>query len=468
MPSLRVKPSFALPASSLALLALTLVPMWGIRVPLLVDLPEQLAVAKLFAEKLSGESALNIEIPPYVGYRFFPVLAAATLRLFGLLGINVAYLPTALTAVLVLLNGVVLLHVIRRWAEPGRLEWTWSLALLPMLTVYSSSFYVGLVNYFPAVPFLILAISFAEKWFESGRATELAGFFIALCLVYICHPFAFFFWVAWAVCRLLVLAAVRGDPRWARIAALAATTCVVVAYHLTQTPPAMRVDKGIAFSPQIVVSLREWLGDRIGPLATGDFFALASNFASRLYGLSLAALALGSFAHVLATRSFVRTSAQLLLTALLFYVVCSLPNEAAIPVPPVAMLFYDVRFASAAPAVLMTFVCVYILGVQPLRSARRRAAVLTLCALGILVCGLQLVQIHDWFTRFDAFARKSLPGIEKGGEEVQSRFPSKYHVDGTFIRHYRCLYVPNCIPSSSWFLKNNGSGLYAVTIVRSP
>jgi hypothetical protein len=439
--------------------------MWGILVPPLVDLPEQLAVAKLFAEKVFGESALNIEVSHFVGYRFFPVLAAVTIRLFGLLGISIAYLPSAVTVALVLLNGIVLLYVIRRWSDPVGLEWTWPLALFALVTVYSSSFYVGFVNYFPAVPFLILAISFAEKWFESGRGTELAGFFIALCLVYICHPFAFFFWVAWAVCRLLVLAAVRSDPRWARIVCVAGLTCVVVAYHLTQTPPTMRVDN-IALPSQIMAPFREWLGDRIVPLATGDFFGLERNFASSLYGLSLVALVLGGLAHVLATRSFTGTTSQLLLTALLFYVVCSLPGEAAFPVPPVVMLFYTVRFASVAPAVLMTFVLVYILGVEPLRNARWRAGTITLCASGIVVCLLQLVQIHEWFSRFDEFARRSLPVIARGGEEIESRFPSKYHVDGSYIRHYHCLYVPNCVPSSSWFLNGSDSGLYPVRIVR--
>ena len=461
---MKTNPAFL--CSSLVLVAVSLVPLWGIAVPQLVDLPEQLAVAKLFAEKVSGESALNLEISGYYGYRFFPVFALAGLRVFGVLGLNPAHLPTAITAGLVLLNGVILLAVLKQWTGKDAFNWSWSLALFPLASIYASAFYIGFVNFFPAIPFLILTISLAEKWFESGRSTQLAGFLVSLCLVYVCHPFAFSFWIAWALCRMAVLLPVRRAIPWLRIAVLGAITSLVVVYHVTQTPSAIGIDNAAAPLSQILVPYAYWLEHRVLPFVAGDFFALEYNGFSTLYALTMLALTLGSFVHLVLTRSWSATPAQLLLTALLFYILCSLPSEAAIPAPQGVGLAYDLRFASTGPAILMMFTLVYVFNIEALHRGPVRRAFGAFCVLCVVVCVLQLVQVRHWFERFDEFARPSRPGIAGGGDEVKPRFLSKYHEDGSYIRHYRCLFAANCVPSESWFLSGNDLGLYPVRLVR--
>ena len=451
--------------SGLALLAISLVPLGGIRVPILVDLPEQLAVAKLFAEKVQGVSTLNVEISGYYGYRFFPVYATAALRSFAALGLDPALLPSALTAGLVLLNGIVLLWVLKAWTGARNIDASWSLALLPLTCIYASTFYIGFVNFFPAIPFLILALSCAEKWLGSLRPVHLAGFAAALFLVYVCHPFVLVFWFAWAACRMAVLLPIRRALPWPPIVALVAVTGLVVLYHVTQTPSAIGIGNAAVTYSQILDPLPYWLANRVLPFVTGDFFGLERNVYTRLYALAAVALTAGSLVHLVVTKSWSGTPGQLLLTAVLFCIVCSLPNEAAIPTPPLVALAYDLRFASTAPPILMVFTCVYLFDVVALRRGPARIVFSAVCAACVVVCMLHLVQVRQWFQQFDAFARPNMAAIARGGDSVQGRFASKFHADGSYIRHYRCLFRADCVPSDSWFLEMNNLSLFPIRLL---
>src|SRR5262245_3524989 len=115
-----------------ALIAATLIPLWGIRIPILVDLPEQLAVAKLFAEKVSGQSALNLEVSSYWGYRFFALLVLVLIRLLVALHGSFAALPTLVAMALVVINGAVLIFVMRQWTATRPFDGSWLLVLFPL------------------------------------------------------------------------------------------------------------------------------------------------------------------------------------------------------------------------------------------------------------------------------------------------------------------------------------------------
>src|SRR5437764_1381573 len=51
-----------------------LIPLYGVRFPSVVDMPEHISVSKLLWEKLTGRSHLDLTISWYLGYRLFPIL----------------------------------------------------------------------------------------------------------------------------------------------------------------------------------------------------------------------------------------------------------------------------------------------------------------------------------------------------------------------------------------------------------
>jgi hypothetical protein len=102
------------------------------------------------------------------------------------------------------------------------------------------------------------------------------------------------------------------------------------------------------------------------------------------------------------------------------------------------------------------------------RSAARRWRIFNaLGAVALAVGIVHLVDVRRSMQSFDAFAQASMPAIA-GSDDVFGTFPSKFNADGSYIRHYRCLFVPDCVPRDSWFVFGNDFGLYAVRLVGRP
>jgi hypothetical protein len=76
---------------------IALVPLYGILFPPLVDLPEHFLMSKLFWEKLSGVSHLDLEISFLLGYRLSPYLMMIVIPFCKLGGISLIYLPRLAT-----------------------------------------------------------------------------------------------------------------------------------------------------------------------------------------------------------------------------------------------------------------------------------------------------------------------------------------------------------------------------------
>jgi hypothetical protein len=397
-----------------------------------------------------------------LGYRFFPLFAVAAIRALAWLRVDPIHLPTLIAIGLVLINGALLVAAARPWLASDRLDASSLLLMLPLTSIYASAFYLGLVNYFPAIGFLLLAISCAERWYDTGTRTALAGAAVSLALVYVSHPFAFAFWVVWGACRLGVQALTGAAVRRARAAALFAITLPVIIYHLAAVPKTLGMEASLA---QLVPPWPHWLKYRALAFVNGEMFGLDYSVSGNLYAATALALIAACLVHAVAARSFRTPAAQLLLAALLFYFVAGAPEEGALPKPASVALEYDTRFASTAPPVLMMACCIYAWSAAAASAAWRRTFSI-LGAIALAACVAHLVQVRGWMERFDAFAQANLPAIARGSEVLSGTFPSKYNADGSYIRHYRCLYIADCVPSDSWFLDNNELGLFPVKLLR--
>jgi uncharacterized membrane protein (Fun14 family) len=303
-------------------------------------------IAKLFYERLAGVSALDLEISGYLGYRFFPLLAVGAMRALEGLGIGFVHLPTLVAIGLVLVNGALLLVVMSQWRTCERFEGSWLLALLPLASVYASAFYLGLVNYVPAIGFLVLAISCAERWFQCGSPAQFAGLAASLCLVY-------------AAIRSrsrsgslgrgpAVQMATGGDAHWRRVAAVVLLTALVIAYHVVAAPQALGVEASLE---RVFPAWPHWLKYRVVAFVNGEMFGLEYSWPGHAYATAVLALLAACLGHMVQARSVPTAPAQLLLTALLFYFLAGAPYEGALPKPRGLGLEYDSRFASTAPVV---------------------------------------------------------------------------------------------------------------------
>jgi hypothetical protein len=200
----------------------------------------------------------------------------------------------------------------------------------------------------------------------------------------------------------------------------------------------------------------------------GEMFGLEYSWPGHAYATAVLALLAACLVHIVRARSVRTPPAQLLLTALLFYFLAGAPYEGALPQPRGLGLEYDSRFASTAPVVLMTTACIYAWSTGLLGGASWRRIFNALGAVALAAGIVHLVDVRRSMQSFDAFARASLPAIARGGDSVSGTFPSKFNADGSYIRHYRCLFVPDCVPRDSWFVFGNDFGLYAVRLVRRP
>src|SRR5262249_16544422 len=92
----------------LAVSLIALIPIYGILVPPLADLPQQILVNKLLWEKLTGSSHLDIEISRYLGYRLPSAVIVGAIAVCRSLGISPEFLPNLVAAVLISLHSIII------------------------------------------------------------------------------------------------------------------------------------------------------------------------------------------------------------------------------------------------------------------------------------------------------------------------------------------------------------------------
>ena len=85
----------------LAVLMAAFWPLYGVWIPPLSDLPEHIITSKLLWEALRGTSSLDLDVPWFLGYRLFAILAATLIELSYRLGISLDYLPMILVFALI-------------------------------------------------------------------------------------------------------------------------------------------------------------------------------------------------------------------------------------------------------------------------------------------------------------------------------------------------------------------------------
>src|SRR5438105_8096344 len=125
-----------------------LIPLYGVRFPSVVDMPEHISVSKLLWEKLTGRSHLDLTISWYLGYRLFPILMLFLFSFCNLFRISPDYLPRLVAGTLIAFNAVVIVSILYR-RVPNKSWKTLGLArcfMFPAVAgMYSSTWFLGFV-----------------------------------------------------------------------------------------------------------------------------------------------------------------------------------------------------------------------------------------------------------------------------------------------------------------------------------
>ena len=462
----------------LSVVLIALVPLYGILFPPLVDLPEHLLMSKLLWEKLSGASHLDLEISSFLGYRLFPALMMIAIPFCKLWGISLVYLPRIATGALISLHGIVVSRILYSALK----DKSWRSCLIAIgfslpatVCMYSACWFIGFVNYTLAVTVLIPAIFLTEKFLRSGKPGDASLLFLALLMVYVAHPFALTFWCLWCLSRAITSIVTTAFVReWKKLVLLGAVFLPIVLYHVWVTGgTALALSSHSVMARFPFVSLNDWLQHRFWFLLDGSFFGADDAADPRLFGL----MALG-FILVSTVIAFSSNKDQSIrkvaLSSVLFFVLSSWVNAKIFPIPDGFWLGYEFRFIATAFAI-----CLAVAGVILIRSlpvlvgnAQGRTIVAFLVSLSVLASADHLVDVRKAYRRFDGRARKYMAKVFDQVEPTGIDLPhSRYHPDGSFLRHYICLKQSDCMPPDSnfaLFSASNAAGdLYPVKMKRS-
>lgn len=450
---------------------IALIPLYGILFPPLVDLPEHILISKLLWEKLSGVSRLNLELSSFLGYRLFPALMMVVIPFCKLWGISLVYLPRIVAMGLMSLHAVVVVTILYF----GLKDRSWKSCVLAVcfaipavVCMYSACWFFGFVNYTLAITLLVPAVFLTERFLRSGKLIDASLLFFTLLLVYTAHPFAPTFWLLWCFSRTVAGIATRTFVlEWKKLICLGLIFLPIFLYHFLATAGTELAPASSSFLSQpAILSINAWYQGRFRGLFNGAFFQADNISDSRLF--ALVAIGLILFAAVLALRfnqdQHVRNAA---LASVFLPFISSWVNEGFIPVPGGHWLAYDYRFSSTSYAISLAVAGMLLIRLLPVLTDKRRyrAVFVLLASVSVLASASHLIEVRKAYRRFDVQARKYMAKVFKHEQPVAIPLPpSRYHPDGSFLKHYVCLTQPDCNSTGTTFSRGYAAILYPVTV----
>lgn len=453
----------------LVVTGIALIPLYGILFPLNVDLAEHVIIGKLLYEKLSGTTGLDIEVSLFVAYRLIPFLFAGIIAVSNLLGISGDVLPRNIVILLVIVHAV-LVSAIFYSASRGRGTrfhlFAAAMSIPVAAAVYTACWFIGFVNFTLGVTLLLPAIYLTENFLREGRPQQALYVFIPLFLVYTAHPFAPAFWLMWCFCRFVASLCDGSILReWRRVPFLGLIFLPIASYHyLATSGTELAPSGGAIWQNSPIIPLSEWVSVRLPELVSGELLK-ADNTATGAY-LAAGILLLVLFSIVFSFFSPGRSARALALSGLLTLIVASLINEKFIPTPGPHWLAYTYRFTTAALAIASMTSALAIVYSWP---RERPTGVARLAWIGLplifaIFSLLHLFQVRAAYARFDDAARPYMASVFAKQDPSNTRIPrGRWHPDGSFLSHYRCLRENDCNPVGTTF-KNFGGDLYAVKV----
>jgi hypothetical protein len=452
---------------------IALIPLYGILYPPLVDLPEHILISKLLWEKLSGVSGLNLELSSFLGYRLFPALMMVVISLCKLCGISLVYLPRITSMGLMSLHAVVVVTALyfglkdRSWKSSVQAV---CFAIPAVVCMYSACWFTGFVNYTLAITLLVPAVFLTERFLGSGRLIDASLLFLTLGLVYTAHPFAPTFWLMWCVCRAVASFATGTFVlEWKKLIGLGLLFLPIFLYHFLATAGTDLAPASRSFLHQPpILSINAWYQARFRGLFNGAFFQ-ADNISDSKW-FALGAMGLILFAAFLAFRSKqdqqVRNPA---LASLFLLFLSSWVNEGLIPVPEGHWLAYDYRFSSTSYAICLAVAGMLLIRFLPVSTDKReyRLVFVLLACVSVLASASHLIEVRRAYGRFDVQARKYMAKVFRNEQPGAIPLPrSRYHPDGSYLKHYVCLTQPDCNSKGTTFSRGFAGMLYPVRITR--
>jgi len=450
---------------------IALVPLYGILFPPLVDLPEHLLISKLLWEKLSGVSHLDLEVSFFLGYRLFPALMMIVLPFCKLLGISFVYLPRIVAMALMSFHAIVVVTIFYF----GLKDKSWKSCTLAVcfsvpavVCMYSACWFIGFVNYTLAVTLLIPAVFLTERFLTSGKWLDAFWVFLTLLTVYTAHPFAPTFWLLWCFSRALAGLVTRSPAQeWKRLISLGFIFLPIFLYHFLATAGSELAPSSRTFLSQpAIVSINDWYQERVHGLLDGVFLQADNAADSRLFGQ--VALGLILFATVFAFCSLRNQRAKNVTLSSVFLIFGSCwINEKVIPVPVGHWLAYNYRFSSTIYVIGLALAGMVLIRSLPSSTdkAWSRIMLVLLAFFSVLASLAHLIEVRKAYKRFDVPARKYMAKVFKHEEPLGIDLPrSRYHPDGSYLKHYICLAEPDCNSMGTTFSRGNASGLYPVRV----
>lgn len=456
--------------STAVVVLLALIPLYGILIPPLADLPQQILVNKLLWEKLSGASQLDLEISKFIGYRLSSFLIVVLITLLNLGTISLIYLPKAIVTALISIHAVSVTTVLNHGVEERSWETHIAAAcfeLPAVVAMYSASWFIGFIGFTLSITLLIPAIFFTERFVHSGKRIDAFWLFLALLLVYASHPFALTFWMIWVFGRCCAAVATRSvKSEWRNLLLLGVIVLPIFGYHFLAMSVFDLAQAGQSSAGRFpFVSPGDWYQNRLLGFFDGTYLKADETSDARVFSIFAICLFIVSaiVAFVSKREKFLRKP---MLAAIVFVVVASWIDEKFFPVPEGHWLAYDYRFMTAALVLCLGLAgMVLVRSFQlPIRRSSYRTALLILGMVSVLASVEHLLSVRKAYARFDVPAREYVARILDHELPNGIDLPrSRWYPDGTYLRRYVCLEQPDCNPAGTLF-RNLGGDIYPVKL----
>lgn len=454
----------------LTIIIFALIPLYGVLYPPVVDMGEHILVSKLLWEKLTGTSHLELTISWFLGYRLFPLLMLTILPFFNLFQLEPSWLPGFVASTLISIHVIVIVAVLSFQLQDKSsqsLLLTGCFVLLPVAGMYSATWFLGFVNYTLAITLLVPAIFVTERFLRTGKWNDAGWLVLLLAMVYIAHPFAPTYWVLWMLGRSVgSLLTQAMTAEWKRIGITFALLLPIILYHCYWMPNTAADSPRFLLTQPPLLSLQEWYRDRLYRLFSGYYLKVDNASESTIF--NICALGFILLATIIAFCSPQAAPLRKMAVANLF--IAFIPsglNEKLFPLPTATWLAYDRRWSLTVYVVCLTIAAAVFIRSLPSKSgwSLQKIAIISLAIVTALASLNHLRIVRRGYVNFDQSARKWMVKVLANETPTGITMPATpWHLDGTFVKHYRCLEGPDCVPEGSFFSTGYAADLFPVRL----
>ncbi|HVT45790.1 MAG TPA: hypothetical protein VMT00_15530 [Thermoanaerobaculia bacterium] len=448
------------------ILIAALIPLWGVRIPPLIDFAEHLAVSKMFYEWLSGQSALPVEATPFIGYKLFYLIAVASIAIARLFAIDPLWIP--LISLLISWLFIATMTILAARQAITTFSTRHSTLLLMVLVavvpaMHNRVYFAGFMSYVVALPIVFLMVFKLEEMIRTPLTRRhVVVWVLLIAFSYVAHPFAIVLALLWTAVRGVVNVTFRRQlAEVERFTWILLGFAPIVFYHFVfwrNTPFEVPLFLGRI---RVFRPFGEWWEEGAVAFFNAGFMRLADHQETVWFGTAMVVAALAATVAV-AVRARDRVQlVQYWITFWLFFVLATFFHESLFPIPPTYWLDYPPRVSSLALP-LAIFGAWLSYSAWNLRD--RSPWVDRLLAVGVLAAViLHMAGVRRNFVHFDSIARPVVLGFRTGplptAEELPVLHGAVYHPDGRFILHYACLFRRDYLPRGEWFERQNGIGV---------